>query len=114
MRSVLHSSLTLGVRVVLQAKEDATELKEKTVALKEKLSEAEAEEQRIAGERDAAIAPIGNLVHDSVPVDDDEVQLPCYSMSFETHCSLCSDNRPLCPALCSTSSLHVTDSGTPR
>ena len=28
------------------------------------------------GERDAALAPIGNLVHDSVPVDDDEVQLP--------------------------------------
>ena len=62
--------------VALQAGEDATELKEKTAALKEKLAEAEAEEQRIISERDAALAPIGNLVHDSVPVDDDEVQLP--------------------------------------
>jgi seryl-tRNA synthetase len=57
----------------MQANEDATELKAKSVALKAELNEAEAEEQRVAEERDKALIPIGNIVHDSVPIDDDEV-----------------------------------------
>jgi hypothetical protein len=34
---------------------------------------AEEVEKALAEERDAALIPIGNLVPDSVPVDDDEV-----------------------------------------
>lgn len=57
----------------LQANEDASELKQQSVALKEKLASTEADVKLAAEERDRAIAPIGNLVHDSVPIDDDEV-----------------------------------------
>lgn len=67
---------TLAIHVYLlemQAKEDATDLKHQSVALKDKLAETEAHVKVAADERDHAIAPIGNLVHDSVPIDDDEV-----------------------------------------
>eukprot|EP00892_Ulva_mutabilis_P000617 jgi/Ulvmu1/10556/UM065_0010.1 len=56
----------------MKAKEDAADLKQQSVALKESLIEAEADVKLAAEERDSAIAPIGNLVHDSVPIDDDE------------------------------------------
>lgn len=55
-----------------KAKEDATELQAQSKAVKAKVAEAEALEAQIAAERDAAIVPIGNIVHDSVPISDDE------------------------------------------
>lgn len=58
---------------MMQAKEDASELKQQTVALKDNLVQAEAAAKGAAEERDRAIAPIGNLVHASVPIDDNEV-----------------------------------------
>ena len=58
----------------LQAKQDATELQEKSKQLKVNIKVAEEVEKALAEERDAALIPIGNLVPDSVPVDDDEVR----------------------------------------
>jgi seryl-tRNA synthetase len=55
-----------------KAKQDATDLQEQSKALKERVKELEAREKDLSAARDAAIVPIGNLVHDSVPVSDDE------------------------------------------
>jgi hypothetical protein len=57
----------------VQAKEDATELQEKSKEIKARIAEAEKVEKELSEARDAAIVPIGNIVHDSVPVSDDEV-----------------------------------------
>ena len=57
----------------LQAKEDASELQEQSKALKARIVEAEKKEGELVAARDKALAPIGNLVHDSVPISDDEV-----------------------------------------
>jgi seryl-tRNA synthetase len=55
-----------------KAKQDATELQEQSKALKERVKELELKEKELSAARDAAVVPIGNLVHDSVPVSDDE------------------------------------------
>lgn len=70
---------------MMQAKEDASELKQQTVALKDHLAQTEAEAKSAAEERDRAIAPIGNLVHDSVPIDDNEV---CWISVCATICTI--------------------------
>ena len=59
--------------VWLQKKEDASELQQQSVALKKQAEEAEAAKDELERARDRALLPIGNLVHDSVPVDNDEV-----------------------------------------
>lgn len=56
----------------LQAKADASELIEKSKAMKVTIKEADAKLAELEEERDAAVAPIGNLVHSSVPISDDE------------------------------------------
>jgi seryl-tRNA synthetase len=58
---------------LLQAKQDATELQEKTKAMKASIAELEEKEKQIIADRDAALVPIGNIVHDSVPISDNEV-----------------------------------------
>lgn len=60
---------------MLQAKQDATELQEKTKAMKSTIAELEAKENQIIADRDAALVPIGYIVHDSVPVSDNEVSV---------------------------------------
>jgi seryl-tRNA synthetase len=60
------------IKNIRLAKGDATELQEQSKAMKVGIKEAEEEEKALAAERDAAILPIGNLVHDTVPVHDDE------------------------------------------
>jgi seryl-tRNA synthetase len=55
-----------------KAKQDSSELQEQSKALKERVKELEAREKELSAARDAAVVPIGNLVHDSVPVSDDE------------------------------------------
>ncbi len=57
-----------------QAKQDTTELESRGKALKEGIGAAEKRLAEVEVARDAALAQIGNLVHDSVPVDDDEVR----------------------------------------
>jgi hypothetical protein len=56
-----------------QAKQDANELQEKSKVMKERIKECEAAEKEAEENRQAALAPIGNLVHESVPVSNDEV-----------------------------------------
>lgn len=58
---------------LMQNKQDATELQEKSKAIKGQIAEAEEKEKQVAAARDAAIQPIGNIVHDSVVVSNDEV-----------------------------------------
>ncbi|KAL3141780.1 hypothetical protein ABBQ32_004455 [Trebouxia sp. C0010 RCD-2024] len=53
-------------------KEDATDLQEKSVALKKQTEEAEIAKNEVESQRDKAMVGIGNLVHDSVPVHNDE------------------------------------------
>ena len=61
----------------LQKKEDATELQQQSSALKADTDKAEAAAKAAEKERDALLVTIGNLVHDSVPVSDDEVGCSC-------------------------------------
>ena len=49
---------------------------EQVKGIKEEQASADAAVTDIATQRDEAIMTIGNLVHDSVPVDDDEVRPP--------------------------------------
>lgn len=58
-----------------QAKQDASELQEASKGLKAKIAEIEEREKAVIAERDAALVPIGNVVHDSVPISDNEVGL---------------------------------------
>lgn len=55
-----------------QAKQDSSALQEESKALKVQLKEAEAKEKELADAVRESIVPIGNLVHDSVPVSNDE------------------------------------------
>lgn len=57
----------------VQAKEDATGLQAQSKALKEQIADAEVSEETAATQRDKLLGSMGNLVHDSVPVDQDEV-----------------------------------------
>lgn len=44
--------------------------------MKKKIQETEEKEKEVIRQRDAKVVAIGNLVHDSVPVSQDEVR-PC-------------------------------------
>ena len=63
-------------RACSQAKKDATELQEKSKSMKAEIVRAEEAAKEAEAVRDRAAAAIGNLVHDSVPVSNDEVR-PC-------------------------------------
>ncbi|KAF5836042.1 hypothetical protein DUNSADRAFT_6512 [Dunaliella salina] len=55
-----------------QAKGNADELQEKSKEHKKKIQDAEEREKEVTLARDKKLATIGNLVHDSVPVSNDE------------------------------------------
>ena len=61
-------------RAGFQAKKDATELQEKSKSMKAEIVRAEEAAKEAEAVRDKALTAIGNLVHDSVPVSNDEVQ----------------------------------------
>ncbi len=69
-----HAVCNLHNYTFLQKKEDATELQGKSVALKKQTEEAEVAKNELETKRDKTMVVIGNLVHDSVPVDNDEVK----------------------------------------
>ncbi len=56
-----------------QAKKDATTLQEKSKSMKAEIVRAEERAKEAEAVRDRAVTAIGNLVHDSVPVSNDEV-----------------------------------------
>lgn len=61
----------------LQAKQDATQLQEQSKGMKKEVEAAGQRVEAAAAARDKALLTIGNLVHDSVPVDNDEVRPSC-------------------------------------
>ena len=63
---------TKAVGAKKKAGEDATNEIAEVAAIKSAIAEAEEKEKLLADERDAILFEIGNLVHDSVPVSDDE------------------------------------------
>ena len=71
--------------MILQKKEDATELQEKSVALKKQTEEAELTKNSLESKRDKAMVVIGNLVHDSVPVHNDEVMASAVLKRIAVH-----------------------------
>ena len=60
------------VAALKKKKEDASELQEKSKAMKKNIEDANEAEKEAANARDKALGVIGNLVHDSVPVNNDE------------------------------------------
>lgn len=66
------NALNNEIKKLRMAKEDATEAMERSKAMKTKIKAAEEEESRLSKERDDALLPIGNIVHSTVPVSDDE------------------------------------------
>ena len=66
------NKLNKEIALKRKAKEDATELQEKSKELKKEVEAATQKEKDAAEKRDKAIGPIGNLVHDSVPVNNNE------------------------------------------
>ena len=58
----------------LQEKKDTTELQARSKEYKVQIEEAEAATKAAIKERDDAVGVIGNWVHDSVPISNDEVR----------------------------------------
>ncbi|KAI8475839.1 MAG: seryl-tRNA synthetase [Monoraphidium minutum] len=66
------NALNKEIATLKKAKQDAAEQMEKSKEIKARIAELEARDKEVSAARDAALLPIGNLVHDSVPVDNDE------------------------------------------
>ena len=66
-----------GGRVYLQKNQDATELIQSTEEIKARLAAKETEVDKAKTDLDAKLATIGNIVHESVPVSNDEVRSKC-------------------------------------
>ncbi len=71
-----------------QAKQDTTELQNKSKDMKARIIAAEENAKAAEAARDKALGPVGNLVHESVPVSNDEVCLPSLPPSFSLSLSL--------------------------
>ncbi|KIY94472.1 seryl-tRNA synthetase [Monoraphidium neglectum] len=68
------NALNKEIATLKKAKQDAAEQMEKSKEIKARIAELEEREKELSAARDAALLPIGNLVHDSVPVSNDEVR----------------------------------------
>ena len=69
-----HPPASTPAPAPLQAKQDTAALQERSKEMKAAVKEAEDGEAALAAARDEALLPIGNIVHDSVPIDDNEVR----------------------------------------
>ena len=78
LATFIHIPAALVALASPQAKQDASALQEQTKELKARIKEAEELEGRLSAERDAAVLPMGNLVHDTVPIFQDEVGGVCW------------------------------------
>lgn len=77
--------------VLLQNKEDATDLLEQKAELEKSKKAAEDFAVQKENQRDMKLRSIGNYVHESVPVSNDEV-----SISRSRACINVEDGRPAC------------------
>lgn len=66
------NALNNEIKKLRIAKQDASELMERSKVMKQTIKATEEEEARLSSERDAALQPIGNIVHSTVPISDDE------------------------------------------
>ena len=66
--------VTVGMSVSLQKQQDSTELIQSTEEIKGRLAAKETEVQETKTALDAKLLTIGNIVHESVPVSNDEVR----------------------------------------
>jgi len=66
------NGISKEVGQIMKAKGDATELMEKSKQLKQEMADLEEKEKEVIKARDAVLVTIGNLVHDSVVVSQDE------------------------------------------
>ncbi len=79
-----------------QAGGNSEELQAKSKAMKEGIAAAEEEEKAVIAERDAKLVLIGNVVHDSVPISDDEVGAQEQRVRWAVHpLSVCVGGRTL-------------------
>lgn len=67
-------SCTVFISLFWQAGGNADDLQEKSKDVKKKIAETEEREQAVIKKRDSLLASMGNLVHDSVPISQDEVR----------------------------------------
>lgn len=68
------------MRIIKQNKEDAGSLMEQKAGLEQRKKDAEELAVQKESQRDKKIRTIGNIVHDSVPVSNNEVCVICISM----------------------------------
>lgn len=66
------NALNKEIATLRKAKQDTGDLQEKSKELKKRIQDVEEQEKQVIEARDQALMPIGNLVHDSVPVSNDE------------------------------------------
>jgi seryl-tRNA synthetase len=66
----------------LQENKDATALIQSTEEIKSRLAAKETEVRDARTARDAKLLTIGNIVHESVPISDDEVRSKCKTVPF--------------------------------
>eukprot|EP00798_Chlamydomonas_sp_ICE-L_P002725 gene2725-12598_t len=66
------NAISKEVGIIKKAKGDAAELMEKSKSQKVLIAEIEEREAEVIKARDAKLGTIGNLVHDSVPISQDE------------------------------------------
>lgn len=66
------NALNKQIAELKKAKQDAAEQMEKSKEIKARIADLEVKDKELSAARDAALLPIGNLVHDSVPISDDE------------------------------------------
>jgi seryl-tRNA synthetase len=66
--------VTVGTSLGLQKKQDATALIQSTEEIKSRLAAKEAEVREAKTALDAKLLTIGNIVHESVPISNDEVR----------------------------------------
>lgn len=66
------NALNKEIATVRKAGGNSEELQEKSKEMKRKIVEVEEKEKEVIKQRDATLVLIGNVVHDSVPISDDE------------------------------------------
>lgn len=90
------NKLVNQIKDLRKAKQDATEQQEASKAMKGGIKELEEKEKELSEARDATLLPIGNLVHDTVPISDNEVR-----------------GRSLCASDCCSPAFLHKNGGTP-
>lgn len=73
LKKVTYSTHSFKNLNLNQEKKDASELQEKSKTTKSKIKEAEEKALETESQRDKTLNQIGNIIHDSVPISQDEV-----------------------------------------